>query len=955
MRKVIICILFFTGLAVNTNAQFVQRWAQIYNGTGGTQLNDRPSVSLKDQAGNIYVTGTMYDNANSYKGWLTCKYDPNGNLLWSRTYDTANVGENVAYSMAVDGSGNVFVVGTPNFTIIKYSPNGVPLWVKHEDVVPGLGSIRSITLDSDNNIYVVGERSYKFFVIKYNNDGNLIWYKETDHEGNAKKIICDQNGNVYVAGHSINSANFSFILVKFNSSGNELWKKNIFLSSETHRATDFKFDNNGNPYIIGYYIVSGSNYDWLIAKLTPSGVISWTRTIGESSSSGLEAPYSLQFDSFNNAVVTGKTRDLNEGENLRIVKYDPSGGIVFNKSYNRDSTSNESGNQCAIDNSNNIYTAGYSDNDLLAQKYDQNGNLVWSRIFNGLANGKDVGLHVLLNALSEPVFVGYTYNQYSLEDYLIMNYNANGQLLWQKSNSPGQNSVDRASDVCLDNDGNVYVVGKTQNLTTDMDAIIMKYSPTGSRLWLKHLDMGTIEEFLSLSISEDNFIYAVGTTRVGEQIDILLCKFDLAGQEIWRRTYNIIQTGYNICKNIGIDNTGMVYISGNIQPNLGKKDVLLMKIDPATGDSIWTKVFGTSFDEDVNDMVIDSQDNIYLGGYVVINLNYLTDFLTIKYTSDGTLSWSKQINKFKSDVINSMELDGNDNLYQTAKSYNYGDPPFPSVNTSSSVTTKFNAIGNGNVAWTIHDDTTCYQCVIENGAFDIALDDSSNAYIVGQKMNKFKITKYSNSGNLLWKNFYADSFYSLERRANNVIVDSIGNPYMIGISPTQNNGKDIVSVKFDGINGTQMWLQRFDAGRDDVPVKAVFDKANDRLYIVGYTNNSFSGDDFLVLKYSAETSGISTLTNSAPSSFSLHQNYPNPFNPSTRIKFDIPKGSLVRLKVYDMLGREVAELVNEKLAGGVYEYEWDGINMPSGVYFYRLSASGEESEFIETRRMVLIK
>ncbi len=96
---------------------------------------------------------------------------------------------------------------------------------------------------------------------------------------------------------------------------------------------------------------------------------------------------------------------------------------------------------------------------------------------------------------------------------------------------------------------------------------------------------------------------------------------------------------------------------------------------------------------------------------------------------------------------------------------------------------------------------------------------------------------------------------------------------------------------------------------------------------------------------------VNIITNEIPISFSLHQNYPNPFNPSTKIKFDVPKGSLVKLKIYDVLGREVAELVNEKLNAGVYEYEWNGISLPSGVYFYKIEAEN----YIETKRMVLIK
>ena len=99
------------------------------------------------------------------------------------------------------------------------------------------------------------------------------------------------------------------------------------------------------------------------------------------------------------------------------------------------------------------------------------------------------------------------------------------------------------------------------------------------------------------------------------------------------------------------------------------------------------------------------------------------------------------------------------------------------------------------------------------------------------------------------------------------------------------------------------------------------------------------------------TVGINQVGISIPDAFSLHQNYPNPFNPSTKIKFGIPKGALVKLKIYDILGREVAVLVNEKLDPGVYQYDWNASVLPSGVYFYRLSAG----DFTQTKRMVLIK
>ncbi len=104
-----------------------------------------------------------------------------------------------------------------------------------------------------------------------------------------------------------------------------------------------------------------------------------------------------------------------------------------------------------------------------------------------------------------------------------------------------------------------------------------------------------------------------------------------------------------------------------------------------------------------------------------------------------------------------------------------------------------------------------------------------------------------------------------------------------------------------------------------------------------------------------ETGGvteINTVTGPIPSGYFLHQNYPNPFNPSTTIKFDIPKSSVVRLSVYDITGKEIETLVNEKLATGTYDTKWDASKYAGGVYFCILTANNER---LAVRRMVLIK
>jgi hypothetical protein len=85
--------------------------------------------------------------------------------------------------------------------------------------------------------------------------------------------------------------------------------------------------------------------------------------------------------------------------------------------------------------------------------------------------------------------------------------------------------------------------------------------------------------------------------------------------------------------------------------------------------------------------------------------------------------------------------------------------------------------------------------------------------------------------------------------------------------------------------------------------------------------------------------------------FELYDNYPNPFNPSTTIKFELPKSSHVSLTVYDILGREVSVLVNEKREAGAYEVKFDGSNLASGVYFYRIQAGS----FVQTKQLLLLR
>jgi len=98
--------------------------------------------------------------------------------------------------------------------------------------------------------------------------------------------------------------------------------------------------------------------------------------------------------------------------------------------------------------------------------------------------------------------------------------------------------------------------------------------------------------------------------------------------------------------------------------------------------------------------------------------------------------------------------------------------------------------------------------------------------------------------------------------------------------------------------------------------------------------------------------------NEIPSQFVLNQNYPNPFNPSTTIRYTVPnvtlngvEGTRVQLKVYDVLGNEVATLVNEEKPAGNYEISFNASQLSSGIYFYKL----QTGSFVETKKMILLR
>ena len=123
------------------------------------------------------------------------------------------------------------------------------------------------------------------------------------------------------------------------------------------------------------------------------------------------------------------------------------------------------------------------------------------------------------------------------------------------------------------------------------------------------------------------------------------------------------------------------------------------------------------------------------------------------------------------------------------------------------------------------------------------------------------------------------------------------------------------------------------------------------IYTFGGYDGAASSANVWMYKYKSLVVGTSTQTSEVPSNYLLSQNYPNPFNPVTKISYALPKSGFISLKVYDMLGKEVATLVNEQKTAGTYSVDFNASQFSSGVYFYKIVTNG----FSDIKRMVLIK
>ncbi|MBE2218780.1 MAG: SBBP repeat-containing protein [Ignavibacteria bacterium] len=522
--------------------------------------------------------------------------------------------------------------------------------------------------------------------------------------------------------------------------------------------------------------------------------------------------------------------------------------------------------------------------------------LQWASRYNGGGNSLDWSYAIAMDPAGNVVVTGYSTGAGTGKDYKTIKYNQAGAILWEATFNGPINGGDYSNALTIDASGNIYVTGRV-DYGTSSDMVTIKYNSQGVQQWLARYigASNLLDEGKSIKVDGSGNVYVGGkTTSSVTGIDCITVKYNPDGSEAWVKTYFASGANEDYIVSIDVDAAGIVYAGGCSVGATTGQDLVVIKYNP-DGNEEWVRRqngAGNGGDALVT-IKISPNGSVVAAGYVYNGSEQSHNTYTIKYDENGNVLWQQEYNGLgsKIDFATAMTIDNNDFIYVTG------------------LTTQI---------------------------------------INSRPDSNYATLKYDPAGHLLWVATYDGPSNSVDV-SRTIFVDNASNVYISGSSKGVGSD-DYATIKYN-TSGAVQWIMSYNGtGNSNDYSSSVVADAQGNAYVTGRSTGSSTDFDYATLKY-GDIVGVNPVSGIIPDKFGLYQNYPNPFNPSTTIKFEIPERSGVSLSVYNSAGIEVFQKKFGDLQPSVYEYSFTGLNLPSGVYFYRLNAGS----FVSTKKMILLK
>lgn len=411
------------------------------------------------------------------------------------------------------------------------------------------------------------------------------------------------------------------------------WVRTQFGGEDTW-ASDIAVDKSGNVYVTG---TLGRDYGTI--KYRPNGDTAWMRKLN-GPINGWDYAKAIALDDFGNVIVTGVTgytSMLGPTDDWATIKYDSAGNQLWVRTYNGPGNDEDVAWDLVVDDHGNIYVTGWSTGngtnyDYTTIKYDSSGNELWVRRLNRSNSWyEDRAFAIDLDHSGNVYVTGQSQVSGTSFDYATIKYDSDGNELWVGIYDD-TSSVDYGTDLAVDKFGNVYVTGWSLRSGSEWGCATIKYDSNGTQIWSSRYDKAGDWAY-RIALDDFGNIFVIGATGAYWDKHYLTIKYDSSGNELWARTYGGPVNGWDEARDLAVDKSGNVYVTGYIHVTGSSEscDFATIKYDPYGNEMCVKRYNSTGGSSDAGYAIaVDDSGYVYVTGH-----DNLRSYTTIKYFPFG--------------------------------------------------------------------------------------------------------------------------------------------------------------------------------------------------------------------------------------------------------------------------------------------------------------------------------